>query len=121
MQLRQQPLRRAGMEIKNPVTNCDADAALSPTAKDTVRQILDREIGGRVIRRIDPASQSHPSSSNSCVGSSAEQDPQLASNVLIVVIRFETLRLLQVRTASSTPASTRNIHVAGFWFSLRTL
>src|ERR1700722_4588815 len=70
-----------GLQIQNLIANRDADACLSPLMKHAVRQILDWKIRSRIVGRGNPASQSHPSTSRSWIGSVKEQEPKLVMNL----------------------------------------
>src|SRR5688500_4974325 len=67
-------------EIENLVADRRADPTFARAdAEDTERQILERKVAMPVCG-LDPASQSHPDSLRSAIGSSNEHDPNEIAN-----------------------------------------
>src|SRR5450631_2587798 len=76
----QKALACAAVQVKNLITDRNANLGRIAVAKHPVRQVLNWKIRGGIIGTGNPTLQSHPNASISSIGSVKEQDPKLMKN-----------------------------------------
>src|SRR3954453_20707548 len=101
----------AAGEIEDPIADRHADVRVPARAEDAERQVLERKIA-RVIRRLHPRFQSHPSSFKSAIGSSKEQEPKEIANSLLMRIRSSVATACPLHEAASSPNSNARASVS---------